>query len=217
MASQQPRISEFLANLRRSRPPNTVNSVIPIESSEESGSEQKPDAVVQENTTCSSISYPISSSISVDAVENSEDQSEDIEQSAFQLSATRYLNSTAVEGDVRDCIYTNESAQLSYRLEDSSPVQASSNSTATTSGTSLVPQPCTCVGYTDYTTANQPLEVAQSKVTQSHASTERQSGTRKQYGRTIQTTWHKSILGSLFVLLGTRFIAKFVAWPSNMA
>ena len=54
--------------------------MILIESSEESGSEQEPDAVVQENTMCSSTSYPISLSISFDAVEDSEDESEDIEQ-----------------------------------------------------------------------------------------------------------------------------------------
>ena len=52
---------------------------------------------------------------------------------------------------------------------------------ATVCSTSLVPQPCTHVGYTDYTKPDQPQEVTQSRVTQSHASKERQSGTRKQY------------------------------------
>ena len=42
--------------------------------------------------------------------------------------------------------------------------------------TALVPQPSTCVGCTDYNKSNQPLEVAQSKLIQFHASIRNLSG-----------------------------------------
>ena len=49
---------------------------------------------------------------------------------------------------------------------------------------------CDCVGCSDLTRPNQPLDVSKSKCIQSHLSKERQPGQQKQYNRTIQTSWY---------------------------
>jgi len=64
------------------------------------------------------------------------------------------------------------------RVEDG-PVATTIERALTPYNTALASQACTCVGCTDYSKPNQPLEVAQSKLTKAHASKERQPGTEE--------------------------------------
>ena len=50
---------------------------------------------------------------------------------------------------------------------------------------------CDCKGCRDYSTSNQPVEVAMSKVLHSHHSKEKQSNQLKSYRRKIQSSWYR--------------------------
>ena len=50
---------------------------------------------------------------------------------------------------------------------------------------------CDCKGCRDYSTSNQPLEVALSKTLHSHHSKEKGSSQLKSYNRKIQSSWYK--------------------------
>ena len=49
---------------------------------------------------------------------------------------------------------------------------------------------CDCVGCSDLTRPNQPLDVSKSKYILTHLSKERQLGQKKQYSRSIQMSWY---------------------------
>ena len=50
---------------------------------------------------------------------------------------------------------------------------------------------CECKGCRDYSTSNQPVAVAMSKVLHSHHSKEKKSNQLKSYSRKIQESWYK--------------------------
>ena len=163
MASQQPKISDFLAKPHRPKPCNSSNvgnNIILIESSEESDTQEEPDVVEQENTMCSLSTSRIFSSISISAVVDSEDcDVQDVEQPMHQVSAAQHSDCNDVEeGSLSNNDNVQSDLVIDDRMEDS-PVD-----TANVCSTLLVPQPCTCVGCTDYIKPNQPQEVAQSRV-----------------------------------------------------
>ena len=192
MASQQPTIREFLAKPRQARPHSNVASVILIDdSSEESDDEQEPDAVAsQEEATCSAISVDVVDCTSSDRSDDRREESEDSEGSSADLELS--VAQVSYISDLEEgSIVNNARAKSDLVIEDHGvPVNTCIDRVPECSST-LVPQPCTCVGCTDYNKSNQPLEVAQSKLIQSHASKERQPGKKKQYSRTIQTAWYK--------------------------
>ena len=190
MASKQPTIREFLAKPCQARPYSNVASVILIDdSSEESDNEQEPDAVEsQEEATCSeSISVDVVDCTGSDRRDGRREESKASEGSSvdLELSVAQVSDNFILEEGSR---VNNTCAQSDLVIEDHGVPVDTCIDEVSECRTALVPQPCTCVGCTDYTKSNQPLEVAQSK---SHASKEKQPGKKKQYSRTIQTAWYK--------------------------
>ena len=85
----------------------------------------------------------------------------DIEQPMYQVRAAQHLK----RNDVEECSFSNnDNVHGDLVIDDH--MEDSSVDSANVCSTLLVPQPCTCAGFTDYTKPNQPQEVAQSRATQ---------------------------------------------------
>ena len=168
MASKQPTIREFLAKPRQARPYSNIASVILIDDlSEESDEEQEPDAVAsQEETTCSElISVDVIDCTGSDRSDNRREESEDSEGSSadLALSVPRVCDNSDFSLE-EGFIVNNTCAQSNPVVEDHRvPVDTRVDTCideVPECSTALVQQPCTCVGCTDYSKSNQPLEVA---------------------------------------------------------
>jgi len=175
-------ISEFVALSGQKKPtntgarPNSTSEVIIIDCSHDSDS-QEVDSM--EAATCPSASTDVLVGRSEEHIESEKEIQLVPQASAFtHQSAEQSSEETVVlhvvampQGSVGIVSTTRDTAS------DSATVCSTSNS-------------YDCVGRCDLNRPNQPLDVSKSKYIQSHLSKERQVGQKKQYCRSIQTSWY---------------------------
>ena len=187
MDNRQRKIYEFSTKLSQSKSASTgaktrgMSKIIIIDCSDDSDSRETD---IVEQTTCKSISdgTPVRRHegeakiqlVPQVSAEQSEVQIEGPNSQAYSLSSSN------VVGTLEVSVSSTRGAVVDDVTEGVTACSMSDNS-----------QSCECVGCSNLIIPNQPSDVSQSKFVQSHLSKERQPGQKKQYCRTIQTSWYK--------------------------
>ncbi|XP_065885455.1 zinc finger MYM-type protein 1-like [Dysidea avara] len=184
----QRRIVEFVASKKKAAStgarPNSTTQVIIIDDSDRDSDSQEMDTI--EATTFSSVSAD------VPVRQLDEDSDEDVEneeeiQLIPQVSAVTQQSREQLSEETVSQVDSPSSNLVGTPEISISVARNTASDSATVCSTS---DGCGCVGCSDLTRPNQPLDVSKSKCMQSHLSKERQLGQKKQYNRSIQTSWY---------------------------